>query len=571
MNKVTATRAPGATTRHIWSVLILLALVAAHPAAQVSDARLRQAADEPQNWLTYSGGYGSQRFSELDQVSPDNVATLEQQWVYQTQVFGPWQATPLVVDGIMYVTQRPNDVVALDARTGRVFWIYRYPTPSDQTACCGSNNRGVAVMGNAVFLATLDAHLVAIDAVTGGELWNVEVADKASAYALTLAPLAVKDKVIVGTSGGDYGIRGFIAAYDTETGEEAWRFYTIPGPGEPGHETWEPCPTPATAYCDPEAWRHGGGAVWITGSYDPVLNLTYWGIGNPGPDFNASQRPGDNLYTDSVVALDADTGELRWHFQFTPDDPYDYDAVQIPVLIDIERNGVQFKLMVWGNRNGFYYILDRATGRFLTGRPFVTVNWAESLDDSGRPVETPQPPGEPTFPGVQGGTNWYSPSYSPRTELFYVSAWEDYGSVFNEAAQEYSTGRAFIGGAPTGHAPVPGAPTVPGLSRGPLNTWTDAAGHGAVVALDAVTGERTWVFETTDVSSSGILTTASDLLFTGSREGYFQALDARTGELLWKANLGGQIVNGPIAYEVAGKQYVATISGHSLVAFALRD
>ena len=561
----------GTTTRRLLSILMLLALAARGASGQVSDERLRQAGDEPQNWLTYSGGYASQRYSPLDQVSPANVANLQQQWVYQNQVFGPWQATPLVVDGVMYVTQRPNDVVALDARTGRVFWIYRYPTPADQTACCGSNNRGVAVLGDRVFMATLDAHLVAIDAVTGGELWNVEVAEKEAAYALTLAPLAVKDKLIIGTSGGDYGIRGFIAAYEAETGAEAWRFYTIPGPGEPGHETWEPCPASPTTFCDPDAWMHGGGAVWVTGSYDPVLNLTYWGIGNPGPDFNASQRPGDNLYTDSVVALDADTGELRWHFQFTPDDPYDYDAVQIPVLIDIERNGVQFKLMVWGNRNGFYYILDRATGRFLSGRPFVSVNWAETLDDSGRPVETPQDPGDPTFPGVQGGTNWYSPSYSPRTELFYVSAWEDYGSVFNEAEQEYTQGRAFIGGAPTGHAPVPGAPTVPGLSRGPLNTWTDAAGHGAVVALDAVTGERTWTFETTDVSSSGILTTASDLLFTGSREGYFQALDARSGALLWKANLGGQIVNGPVAYEVAGKQYVATISGHSLVAFALRD
>ena len=563
--------APGAITRRILFALILFALMFEGLNAQVSYERLRQAVQQPHNWLTYSGTYSSNRYSELDQISPANVGNLEQKWVYQAQVFGPWQATPLVVDGIMYVTQRPNDVVALDARSGRVFWIYRYPTPPDQKSCCRSNNRGVAILGDRLFMATLDAHLVAIDATTGGELWNVEVADMEAAYALTLAPLAVKDTVIVGTSGGDYGVRGFIAAFDAETGEEVWRFYTIPGPGEPGHETWEPCPTSPTTFCDPEAWKHGGGAVWITGSYDPALNLTYWGVGNPGPDFNTNQRPGDNLYTDSVVALDADTGELRWHFQFTPDDPYDYDAVQIPVLVDVERNGIQFKLILWGNRNGFFYVLDRETGRFLSGRPFVKVNWAEGLDDSGRPVETPQPPGAPTWPGIQGGTNWYSPSYSPRTELFYVSAWEDYASVFNEEAQEYREGRAFVGGSSTIFAPVPGAPTVPGLSRGPLNTWTEAAGHGAVIALDGLTGEQKWKFDMTDVTSSGILTTASDLLFTGSREGYFQALDARTGELLWKASLGGQIVNGPITYEVASKQYVATISGHSLVAFALRD
>ncbi|SVC63778.1 uncharacterized protein METZ01_LOCUS316632, partial [marine metagenome] len=263
--------------------------------------RLENTANEPQNWLTYSGNYFSQRYSELDQITPANIEDLSLQWVYQTGVFGPWQTTPVVVDGVMYLTQRPNDVVALDARTGRVFWIYRYPTPSGQRACCGANNRGVAVLGDKVFMGTLDAHVVAIDATTGTELWNVEVAEMDLAYAFTHAPLAIKDKVIVGTSGGDRGIRGFIAAFDAETGEEAWRFYTIPGPGEPGHETWEACPPNSTTYCDPEAWKHGGGAAWLTGSYDPELNLTYWGIGNPGPDYFREQRPGDNLYTCSVV------------------------------------------------------------------------------------------------------------------------------------------------------------------------------------------------------------------------------------------------------------------------------
>ena len=546
-------------------------LIADGLAAQVPFARLREAADEAHNWLTYSGGYFSQRYSELDQIAPENVGDLELQWVYQTPVFGPWQATPIVVDGVMYVSQRPNDIVALDARTGRVFWVYNYPTPSDHRACCGSNNRGVAVLGDRVFMGTLDAHVVAIDASTGTELWDVEVADKHLAYSLTLAPLAVKDKVIVGTAGGDRGIRGFIAAFDAATGEEAWRFHTIPGPGEPGHETWGPCPPNPATYCDPVAWQHGGAAAWLTGSYDPELDLIYWGTGNPGPDFNREQRPGDNLYSNSVVALDAETGRLRWHFQFTPNDPYDYDSVQIPVLADIERGGTQFKVVLWANRNGFYYVLDRATGRFLTGLPFVTVNWAEGLDDSGRPVETPQPPGAPTYPGIQGGTNWYSPAYSPRTELFYIPAWEDYASVFDGAPQEYEPGESFIGGVPGSFGPVRDAPTVPGLTRGPINTWTDAAGRGAVLAVDALTGEERWKFEMTDVISSGILTTASNLLFTGARSGYFQALDAATGDLLWKANLGGQLVNGPMTYEVDGEQYVAVISGNALSTFALRD
>ena len=565
------------STGMLRTVVLALALsgsALAAASAQVPFERLRGAADEPQNWLTYSGGYFSQRYSELDQIAPDNVGDLELQWVYQTPVMGPWQATPVVVDGVMYLTQRPNDIVALDARTGRVYWIYRHPTSPDHLACCGANNRGVAVLGDRVFMATLDAHVVAIDATTGAELWDVEVADMRVAYAFTLAPLAVEGKVIVGSTGGDQGIRGFIAALDAETGEEVWRFHTIPGPGEPGHETWEPCPPNPEVYCDPEAWKHGGAAAWLTGSYDPELNLIYWGTGNPGPDYNRAQRPGDNLYSCSVVALDADTGELRWHFQFTPADLYDYDSVQIPVLADITRNNVEFKVMLWANRNGFYYVLDRATGRFLTGLPFVSLNWAEGLDDSGRPVETPQPPGEPTYPGLLGATNWYSPAYSPRTELFYIPAWEGYASVFAGVPQEYVPGRSFTGrtveGFPRTYSPVPDAPVLP-FTRGPINDWTDESGQGAILAMDALTGEQRWKFELTDVITSGLLTTASDLLFTGLRSGYFQAHDAGTGDLLWRASLGGQISNGPMTYEVDGRQYVAVISGHSLSTFALRD
>ena len=271
------------------------------------------------------------------------------------------------------------------------------------------------------------------------------------------------------------------------------------------------------------------------------------------------------------MALDADTGQLKWHFQFTPNDAYDFDAVQIPVLVDATWQGAPRKLMFWANRNGFFYVLDRATGKFLLGRPFVKVNWAASeLTPEGRPVQTPQPPGQPTWPGNQGGTNWYSPSFSPRTRLFYLSAWEDYASVFRKEPAEYEEGRNYAGGGALPYVPVPGAPGTPGMRRGPVNNWTEAVGHGAVIALDPFTGAKKWEYDMTDVTIGGILTTASDLLFSGGREGYFLALDARTGKLLWKANLGAQLASAPISYQIGGKQYVSAISGMSLVSFALR-
>jgi alcohol dehydrogenase (cytochrome c) len=309
----------------------------------------------------------------------------------------------------------------------------------------------------------------------------------------------------------------------------------------------------------------------LTGSYDPDLNITYWGIGNPGPDWNPNQREGDNLYSSSVVALDADTGKLKWHYQFTPNDGYDYDSVQIPVLVDMNWNGSPRKLMMWGNRNGNFYVLDRTDGRFLLGKPFVKVNWMSGFTPTGRPIQTRQPPGMPTFPGNQGGTNWYSPSYSPGTGLFYLSVWDDYGSIYSPQQADYKAGQVFGGGFPRPFVPVPGAPAVPTLRRGAINNWTEAVGHGAVVAIDPRTGDRKWTYNMTDVTDSGILTTASDLLFTGGREGYFQALDARTGQSLWKSNLGGQMAAGPITYQVDGKQYVAIAAGHAMFAFGLRE
>jgi alcohol dehydrogenase (cytochrome c) len=529
--------------------------------AQVSADRLLKASAEPQNWLTYSGNYAGQRYSPLAQIDTTNVKNLEMKWIYQGQVIGSWESSPIVTNGVMYLTQRPNDIVALDAKTGRIFWIYKYAGAPDFKVCCGANNRGLAILGDTLYMGTLDAHLVAVDARTGRPLWNVKVAEYSQGYSVSLAPLVVKDKVIIGVGGGEYGIRGFIAAYDAVSGKEAWRFYTIPAPGEPGSNTWTG-----------DAWKSGGGSLWVTGTYDPALNLTYWGTGNPGPDFNPQQRPGDNLYTDSVVALDADTGKLKWHFQFTPNDRYDWDSTQVPVLADANWRGTPTKLLMLANRNGFFYVLDRVTGKFLVGKPFIKVNWTSGLDANGRPVQTPQPPGATTWPGQQGGTNWYSPSYSPRTGLFYIPAWEDFGGVFRSQDATFQPGGNYMGGGYRTTPTVPDAPVPPNIRRPPINNWTDAIAHGAVIAMDPNTGDRKWTFPMYDLTDAGILTTGSDLLFTGNREGFFQALDARTGTLLWKTTLGSvQIYAAPITYQVDGKQFVSVICGDVLIAFALRD
>jgi alcohol dehydrogenase (cytochrome c) len=539
------------TLRHLgW-----LWLLAASAGGQVTQERLLHADREPQNWLTYSGTYAGQRYSLLDQIAPQNAKNLELKWVFQARSLEKFEATPLVVDGVMYLTEAPNHVYALDALTGREFWDYDYHPSRDARPCCGSVNRGLAILGDTLFLGSLDAHLVAIDARNGRPLWNIEVGDPKLGYTITHAPLVVKDKVLVGVAGGEYGIRGFIAAYDAATGKEAWKFYTIPGPGERGHESWSG-----------DSWQHGGAPAWLSGSYDPALNLVYWGTGNPGPDYNGDDRQGDNLYSDCAVALDADTGKLKWHFQFTPHDEYDYDAVQIPVLVDANWKGVPRKLLLWANRNGYFYVLDRATGKFLAGSTFAKQNWSTGLDESGRPMRAPNmnptAQGVLIYPNLFGATNWYSPSYSPRTGLFYVPTWQDSSMNVAKMAGEYAPGQRYMGGAGRGGAP---------MRRASLNTPVEDSSYGAVVAIDPNTGKIQWNFKMTALTESGILTTASDILFTGGREGYFYALDARSGALLWKTNLGGQVEAGPMTYRVGGKQYVSIAAGQALFTFALRD
>ncbi|MDX2151967.1 MAG: PQQ-dependent dehydrogenase, methanol/ethanol family [Bryobacteraceae bacterium] len=518
--------------------------------------RLRNAAKEPHNWLTYNGTYSSIHHSTLSQITPQNAGRLRLEWVWQANSLEKLEATPLVIDGVMYLTDAPNDVVALDARTGRVFWRYEHTVPPGVAPCCGRVNRGLGVLGHTLFLATLDARLIALDARTGRKRWDVQVADYRQAYSLTLAPLVVGDKVIVGPAGGELGIRGFVAAYDAATGREAWRFRTIPEPGEFGHETWAG-----------DSWKHGGGPVWLTGSYDPELNLTYWGIGNPGPDWNPSVRRGDNLFTSSVVALDAATGKRVWHFQFTPNDGWDFDAVQIPVLADLSWKGRARKVMLWGNRNGFFYALDRTNGEFLLGAPFVKQTWAKALDERGRPIKAegsePSEKGTLVYPGVQGGTNWYAPSFSPLTGLFYLTTWDDYPGIYYTWEQKFEPGKWYAGGSVQADLPA--------IHRREPRTWGPEAGYGAVRALDPLTGKRVWEYRMSDVSDSGLLTTASHLLFSGSREGYFFALDARDGKELWNRYLGGQVASSPITWSADGRQYVTIASGHALFTFALPD
>lgn len=525
--------------------------------AQGSSDRLLNAQKEPHNWLTYSGSYMSQRHSPLTQITTANVRDLELKWVFQARWLDYYQATPLVVDGIMYTTQG-NDVVALDATTGKIFWIYPY-TPADVRLCCGRITRGLAILGDTLFLAAADAHLIAIDAKTGRPIWNRIVAS-GFGYSMTGAPLVIKDKVIVGTAGGEYGIRGFIAAYDAATGTEAWRFNTVPLPGEPGHETWG------------GGWEHGGGSIWVTGSYDPETNLTFWGVGNPGPDYNAETRPGDNLYTCSVVALDADTGKLRWHYQFTPADEFDWDAVQIPVLADISWKGQPRKVMLWANRNGFFYVLDRRTGEFLQATPIAKQNWNAGFDN-GRPIRAPgampSRDGVLIYPGNQGATNWFNPSYSPRTGLFYVNVWENTHHIFARADQEYREGSNYTAGRLSTNYPGRGIGAGMRAVQRP-NLRKEEENFGTVRAFDPQTGTWRWEYKQTDLTDAGILTTATDLLFTGGREGYFFALDARNGSLLWKIQLGGPTQNGPITYAVNGRQYVAVSASNSLFVFGLR-
>jgi alcohol dehydrogenase (cytochrome c) len=447
-----------------------------------------------------------------------------------------------VVDGIMYFTGGDGTAFALDARSGRKLWRYEYAAPPGHRT--SGVNRGFAVLGDLLYMVTIDANLVALDARTGRVVWQTEIVPyKAGTYYATLAPLALKDKIIAGVGGGELGVRGFLDAYDAKTGARLWRFWTVPAPGEPGGDSWEA-----------DSWKSGGGPTWMTGTFDPKLNSLYWGIGNPGADLYGDNRHGDNLYTCSLVALDPDTGKLKWHFQFTPHDTHDWDAEETPMLLDLKWRGRDRKLVVQANRNAFYYVLDRETGEFLMGKPFGHQTWAKGLDDKGRPMALPHSEptaeGNPVCPGLAGATNWMAPSYNPQTGLFYFAV-RDQCDVYYTAPPKYVEGKAYWGS----------------VFRG----VTEEKDWGMLKAMDPLTGETKWDFRYQRAPWAGTLSTAGGVIFSGDEDGYLMAFDAKTGKNLWKFNTGNRLVSSPITYVVAGKQYIAMPSGGVMISFALQE
>jgi alcohol dehydrogenase (cytochrome c) len=494
----------------------------------------------------YSGDYRSHHYSSLNQITSDNVQRLHPAWIYQMHR-SKVETTPIVVDGTMYVTRPPSDVIALDAATGRALWTWQYRMPDKVAVCCGEVNRGVAILGNRIFVNTLDANLVALDARSGRMLWKKKLADFAAGYTSTGAPLVVKDKVIVGIAGAELGIRGFVDAYYASTGEHAWRFNTIPGPGEPGSETWG----------KDGALAHGGGSTWLPGSFDPELNLLYWGTGNPGPDYNGDVRPGDNLYTCSMLALDPDTGKLKWYFQYTPHDTRDWDSTQVPVLLDSTIGGRPRKLLLHANRNGFYYVLDRQTGEFLLAKAYAKQTWVKEFDSKGRPVVNPGQ--EPTlagndsiWPGVDGAGNWMSPSYSPITRLLYVDVREERRRFFKSDNPEYRPGEMFFGG---------------GGGGGPRFRPEESWGHLSAIVPE--TGETKWEHRVITPPWSGVLATAGNLVFCSTLQGNMYAVDARTGKELWHFAGGDRVYASPVSYLANGKQYISLAIGDNLISFTL--
>ena len=528
----------------------LMASAAAQDAGKSSysvsvDVSPEQLVGQPagRNWLSYNGDYTGRRFSSLNQINAQNVANLRTQWVFHASNSNSLEVTPVVVDGMMFVASA-NDAFALDAQTGRVVWHYSRPVTEGLIDDASQHhNRGVGIWHSRIYIETDNAHLLCLDARSGHLLWDVPYTDGNKNYGATSAPLVVKDKVLVGSSGGDDGVRGFVSAIDAETGKLAWQFWTIPGPGEPGAESW-----PGDMYL------HGCGTTWMPGTYDPELNTIYWGTSNPCPDFDGDPRPGDDLYTDSLIALDPDTGKLKWHFQFTPHDLFDYDAEETPVLIDAIYKGQPRKLLVEANRNGFLYILDRTDGKFLSAIQFVEkLNWAKGIDNQGRPIRTdvmPSAQGTRVCPGMIGATNWYAPSYNAVTQLFYFLATENCDLYFKKA-EKYVEGQTYY---------------ATGTKRSPGDEV-----QLILLAYDLESGKPAWRSPQIGLvhSFAGTMTTAGDLVFFGDNANSFEALDARTGARLWHFHTGQRIHASPMSYAIHGTQYVAIAAGSDIFSFAL--
>ncbi len=512
----------------------------------VTHERLLKGTADPSAWLMYGGNYQGWRFSPLKDINRQNVKKLSPAWIFQTGIPGQLEASPVVADGILYMTASYNHLYALDAANGEPLWKYDHPLPDDMRVCCGPTNRGVAIADDKVFMGTLDARLVALDRKTGAVVWNTQIDEYANGYSATMAPLVVKGKVIVGIAGGEYGVRGYIDAYDVKTGERTWRRYTTPSEGEKGVETWAG-----------DSWKNGGGPTWVTGSYDPEQNVLFWATGNTSPDWNGDAREGDNLYTDSVLALDPETGAVKWYFQFTPHDIWDYDGNTDLFLLNVERSGKTVKALAQPNRNGYLYVLDRTTGRYLHGVQYVDkLNWSKGLDESGRPIVNPQfvPTSEGKeyiCPGSEGGKNGsYTAAYSPVTKLMYVPVIESCWQMKKSAAT-FIQGIPFWGGGP-------------GATQG-----DDQSSYGHLSAIDPTTGAIKWRYTDAYPLMGGTLTTGGGLVFTGNQDGYAMAFDDTTGELLWRFQTGAGVRGQPATYKIGGRQYVAVPSGGGGLAVSL--
>jgi PQQ-dependent dehydrogenase (methanol/ethanol family) len=519
----------------------------------VSYERLRRSHDEPHNWMHYWGDYQGTHYTTLTQITTANVSTLQARWSVQLPGSSPLETGPLVIDGVMYTSGQPGTVVALDARTGRQIWSVTRQQKIRNPYEINPFSRGVALLGNRLFVGTLDAALVALDARTGRQLWETQVADTMLGHSITSAPLIVKDKVIVGVTGGEFGPRGFLDAYDPVSGRRLWRFYGAPGPGEFGNDTWSG-----------DSWKLGGSPMWLTGSYDPELDTLYWTVGNPGPQIDRSIRgDGDNLFSDSVVALDPNTGRRKWHYQFTPNDGHDWDSTEDVVLVDRRWRGRNRKLLLHADRNGMFYVLDRTTGEFLSGTPFIYQNWNSGFTPNGRPLVVPGSNSSPqgsffVYPTAGGATNFQAPSYSTRTGWLYL-AYAQNAQRYVSEPPSYEPGRQYLGrtqavGGPTG--PAPGEP----------------APSAGIKAIDPDTGKAIWDFPLFQGSlTNGVMATAGGVVFAASREGNLIALDDRTGKPLWQFQTGGNMAASPMSYAVDGRQFVAVASGGAIYSFALPE
>ncbi len=496
------------------------------------------------NWTTYNGDVGGNRYTTLTQINKSNVKRVAPLWMFTLPNVSGLQVTPLVVDGLMYVTAG-NECYALDAGSGRQIWHYQRPRTKQLVGGgAGGTNRGAAYANGKIFMDTDNAHLIALDRWDGSLLWETEIADSKLNYSATSAPIVVGNLVITGTAGGEEGARGFIAAYDQNTGKEVWRFWTVPAPGEPGSETWKG-----------KGIEHGGAVAWFTGVYDSETDTVFWQAGNPGEDYNGDERVGDNLYSDCILALDAKTGKLKWHYQTTPHDLWDWDTTETPVVINANWEGKPRKLLVQGNRNGFFYVFDRTNGKLLLAKQFIKeLTWASGIGPDGRPIlqpnQEPSPAGTRVCPSQDGATNWYSPSWNPITGLFYMQTNEKC-SIYTKREEEFAFGRAFLGG---GQRVDPATKPVRILR-----------------ALDLQTGAVKWEIPQIGTANSwgGTLATSTGLVFFGEDSGAFAAADASTGKILWTFPTGVNWKASPMVYQFGGKEIVAVAAGAGIMAFGL--